>query len=425
MGGYLTAIGSPWSTQAYQAALYFRQVTGTEGGDPREGNAILTGHSLGGGLAGFVGAIYNREAVLFDNMVFELAALQAIESIAEATYYELPLALLPAALGGPEVDISGLHGYATTGEFLTVPRLQAIQPFRPDFINEAQNTPVEYYDSYSASFDAAGLLHSQALLASLIWADNNGHADWYAVGQELWAAMLDLPVAEAAGWGSFPGLYTAEYKMLGAISYTGFEGGVGLVFGDTALPAMFDDADELARVLATYAPSNVVNATAALLEAIVQFAGMMARQEVLQSAGNAGLTPQDGVIKFSRDGTMIAPLPAEEALADIMILDLSDAIWELQGPDGLAAPEGWEVRGVKRLLDDLFGTATDDKASVLIAGIEHLYGVPPERSLGPGNIARIHFGLDERQTLHRISDTASTLAPMDPGRPAYSLRRTG
>ncbi|MGB4057775.1 MAG: hypothetical protein WBK77_06800, partial [Alphaproteobacteria bacterium] len=34
----------------------------------------LTGHSLGGGLAGLVGATYAKSGVLFDNMPFELAA---------------------------------------------------------------------------------------------------------------------------------------------------------------------------------------------------------------------------------------------------------------------------------------------------------------------------------------------------------------
>jgi len=53
--GYSVAIGSPFDDQAHLAAEFYQSVTGTSSSDPRTGSAILTGHSLGGGLAGFVG----------------------------------------------------------------------------------------------------------------------------------------------------------------------------------------------------------------------------------------------------------------------------------------------------------------------------------------------------------------------------------
>lgn len=48
---YGTAPGSPANDQAHLAAEFYQAVTGTTGGDPRGGDVILTGHSLGGGLA--------------------------------------------------------------------------------------------------------------------------------------------------------------------------------------------------------------------------------------------------------------------------------------------------------------------------------------------------------------------------------------
>jgi putative lipase involved disintegration of autophagic bodies len=41
------------------------------------GNITVVGHSLGGGVAGFVGAIYGVQGVLFDNMPFNNAAAKA------------------------------------------------------------------------------------------------------------------------------------------------------------------------------------------------------------------------------------------------------------------------------------------------------------------------------------------------------------
>jgi hypothetical protein len=54
--GYGTALGSPNNPQAYLAAEFYQAVTGTTNGDPRDGDVTLTGHSLGGGLAGLIAA---------------------------------------------------------------------------------------------------------------------------------------------------------------------------------------------------------------------------------------------------------------------------------------------------------------------------------------------------------------------------------
>jgi hypothetical protein len=43
--GYPVALGSYVAEQAQLAAEFYQSVTGTETGDPRTGNAILTGHS--------------------------------------------------------------------------------------------------------------------------------------------------------------------------------------------------------------------------------------------------------------------------------------------------------------------------------------------------------------------------------------------
>lgn len=70
--GYGVGLGVPDVDQAVLAFGFYQMVA--DGVDPRLAPISVTGHSLGGGLAGLVGSVYGKEGVLFDNMPFELAA---------------------------------------------------------------------------------------------------------------------------------------------------------------------------------------------------------------------------------------------------------------------------------------------------------------------------------------------------------------
>ena len=78
--GYGIAAGladGSFSEQGRLALEFYRSVMTTA--DPRDANILLTGHSLGGGLAGYVASLYLQEGVVFDNMPFQLAATNAYE----------------------------------------------------------------------------------------------------------------------------------------------------------------------------------------------------------------------------------------------------------------------------------------------------------------------------------------------------------
>ena len=94
---------------------------------PRTPEEITTaGHSLGGGLAGVVAALYGTEGTLFDHMPYELVSdavidLAISDPAAALRYFDL------AIPGG--VQTSGIDAYSTFGEFLSAARLLLGSPY--------------------------------------------------------------------------------------------------------------------------------------------------------------------------------------------------------------------------------------------------------------------------------------------------------
>lgn len=129
--------GGNWQVEQAALAAEFYQAVNGDAITPNS-NITLVGHSLGGGLAGFVGAIYGVEAVIFDNMAFELSAENLYEVAGDPAHDLYNLAQDNFFQGGTPPatapDISQLSGYAVTGEFL-------------DGNRSGQNTPVEPIDS--------------------------------------------------------------------------------------------------------------------------------------------------------------------------------------------------------------------------------------------------------------------------------------
>lgn len=179
--GYGSAIGYGNSAQAKQAAQFFKAVSHTTTGDPSTAAITLTGHSLGGGLAGLIGSIYGQQSWLFDNMPFELSA-QALSTIAQVQYALGFSTALQADFynntSPPNTQIgSNLHAFATTGEFLAA-------------LRGLQSTPVTYYDS-NGGLRSPFTLHSISLLTNLMFADLKGFTNWISAGPELWNGYGD------------------------------------------------------------------------------------------------------------------------------------------------------------------------------------------------------------------------------------------
>ena len=338
--GYTSSVGLPYNTQQRMAAEFFQTVTNTTTTDPSAGNAILTGHSLGGGFAGLIGSIYRQNAYLFDNMAFEEAALNAkllstINVDIKKDFYNDLTAAVPL-IG------TNLHAYATTGEFLAVNRL-------------LQSTPVTFLDS-NGGYRSPITLHSMALQTILQFAASPNSLigiDWYAIGPSLWNAGFNVNVANAAlaGVPTLGGEYTNEYKLLTAIAYSAIDEGVR-VFGDTGIRAMFNDANDIGKVVKLADASTTVTAAkGSIAEILMQFAGQMAFGKVSQ------LVPGSitGALALSPDNS-------------VLTVDFSDALWSL----GRSGPPP-TILGRDTLIDTAIGVPGSTGISDLRSGMEWLW----------------------------------------------------
>jgi hypothetical protein len=129
VNGYGVGAGSPFGPQAQLAVQFYNLVKNSS---PNGSNISVTGHSLGGGLAGYVAALYGLQGRLFDNMAFEQAASNA-QFYANLAYQGNPPTTLAAQSGALLLSIYGnaqpwanklsdLNAWNTQGEFLAFNR---------------------------------------------------------------------------------------------------------------------------------------------------------------------------------------------------------------------------------------------------------------------------------------------------------------
>jgi hypothetical protein len=201
--GFSVAVGSAFGPQALDAIQFFQTAAEyddpTIDGDWQAADVAVTGHSLGGGLAGFVGAIYGLSGDLFDNMTFDNAAEAAYQAAIKVTFNS-DGTVSPAdpafaqMIYGSQApypnDFSGLSAIATTGEVL-----EELLPAR--FF---QTPPVNYLSSYARTGANPVSLHSMALLVLLMYADENQLTDWDSAGPVLYKAEFDDALGKAVGF---------------------------------------------------------------------------------------------------------------------------------------------------------------------------------------------------------------------------------
>jgi hypothetical protein len=291
--GYGVGGGLALSAQAYDAIIFFQRIAiyedpslapgGADASDWQSADITVTGHSLGGGLAGFVGAIYGLGGVLFDNMTFTDGVTNAYNDAVHQTYFGMWAPFLyGAGQQSYAPDFSKLSAYATTGELLDGLLLRFFQV-----------PAVNHVNSYAGYGSNPVNLHSQALLTLLLYAQEKQLTAWNSIGSALYDAYFNSgKLGTAVGFQQgVTGAGAPNSQMLAAIAYSALDSG-SMPFGDTGIKALFADADTLGHIVSNSGFSGVMSGnkvTNALAEILVQHAGDLAKSANTDSSAASGI----------------------------------------------------------------------------------------------------------------------------------------
>ncbi|MCP4127543.1 MAG: hypothetical protein GY753_10830, partial [Gammaproteobacteria bacterium] len=399
--------GIEYNFQPYYAQQFYEVVseakvfpTLAEGEQPTD--ITLVGHSLGGSLAGYIGSLTGNNTRIFneipyigmalntaiDNFISQnahngVAALtEALEKIANG--------LAPVVEGfsftefiSPDTD--SITSFRMTGEvagvarflgpiiglatnFFVSKRIENLKAIPEDGVPDVSSwetasdligvftsivsgiygiavpdSTVQEVSSYAGFRPAITLsLHSQALMAIELFAGVEPHIEWQSIGPELFDALFSAEIAETIGADQFGGYAEAGEKMQIALAYSALDEGE-LVFGNTGIRAMFDDANELGKLVTDdRVPSALEDAIPGITQAIVQFAGQMALREV-RYQDHLDWTPEKGFLGLNAEETVLK-------------LDLAKELWNLGGEDPDA---DLEIMGIQTILDSFFGKSPE------------------------------------------------------------------
>jgi len=200
LNGWTLSLGFSDASQAKMALKFYAEVKALKGSGPID----LTGHSLGGGLAGFVSDLTGAPADVFNNIPFGVAvAVQNQWSILNF----LPVAITPSSAtvrqfitsGEIAGDLRSINSALAFGALTSrgMPSLMAWAAVLQGVLLD--NTTV----SQTLNPDTFGIsstnLHSQSLMVLELYANVNNLTDWTTVGKGLGNALINDDVATALG----------------------------------------------------------------------------------------------------------------------------------------------------------------------------------------------------------------------------------
>jgi len=404
--GWVTGFGITEDTQATLAQEFYQAVTGSDPFDASTagpGMITLTGHSLGGGLAGHIASLTGDDAVIFDNSPYGAATVAnwlaevGSRSNDTVTYtIDDALAMLAGDISPPEgMSLPGnasIDAIYVDGEMLESVRNFASEGPSAVGISQIILTDLQSYFSPNeiigptGALTFSGLQAYAAIVSAATEVDENAqyqeilerfgtpgantverHAisglivqkyateafgadgPWSEVYDAWFDSLFDDDIGAAAGFAAAgtDGAYSQSAKMLSAIAYSVIDEGA-LVFGNTGVRALFDDLNELGLLLNDgiaddwdlQSPLSLTDLSETLVQATIQFAGQMALQKVDFGETNGAIDPTDGIVGFSSAGNYIAVSNDPNA---------SDAAFEIADADVLTINLSEELWSVNKL----------------------------------------------------------------------------
>ncbi len=340
-----------WPTQFPDAESYYKTWATS--------NVSLTGHSLGGGLAGYIAALNDKVAYAYDAMPFEFAA--------EVRYDQLH-GFWGALMSHPVDRYSDIHMVSLSGEILQYVRAAA--PVLEAPLALLQLGPVA--GALAIAHAAIGIsseqktvlgagtdlgldpvsLHSIALLTMMQWASDNGAQDWKKAAAVLLAPLQDDAIASAVGIpaAGVGGEGAPSDKMKDMIAYSTVTDASG--YGNSAVQALFNGGGVLgnsvsADTAATYLKNGGVEK--ALAEIVVEYSALLA-----QNHDEVAATP--GVIGHEHG------ILYQDTANNLLVADLSSDLWS-RADTGSAV----DVLGKLALIDAVASFDSEDAGLIDLA----------------------------------------------------------
>ena len=320
--GYWTGGGDVLDTQARMAIGFYQDVMdqlegeATITGEPVS-DVLITGHSMGGGHAGLVAALFREEAVLFDQMPFQLAAERTYAAAAATSPYPvLPwgpsqseIAQLvygdeqPWAPAFDQISSFYIPSYELGSQFNWLARLRAMggshttnetKLIVPDDVGLAWTQANRFGQGHDATLIVLRLFLSPG---------EEMEGNWQYAAKYFLPQLFDQELAkDIPGADKLPGNGArgdVANAVRTAIAYSAIDEGAR-VFGDTGIFALRDDANDLGAALKEADVSKALKDSAeAISQSFVQFAGLLAVRKD-QEGGN-----RKGVLTRADDGSTL------------------------------------------------------------------------------------------------------------------------
>ncbi|MBL4589096.1 MAG: hypothetical protein JKY11_03325, partial [Alphaproteobacteria bacterium] len=360
--GYKTSVGNANSPQALLAYDFYNEVaTASNGGnpiDPLTPVISLTGHSLGGGLAGLIASTYQKSADIFDNMAFEAAAVDTF-NVSDVNNPNYNANIHQSAyLGGTPWGTSNSNIETTyiAGEFL----------FPNRSFQSTLQTPLSLGPNVVLPNDSGWInvdRHSMSSLVIRLFAEETevgSSSQWEQAAQYFWPVLYDGEFAVDIIGGNTQNIQGSSLTaaqggdlnnyadiIRTTLAYSAIDTGA-LVFGDTGIRALYNDANNLGQALTAATNTSIELFATDISKSFVQFSGILALNKIEQVDFAEAV---NGILAYN-----------DEVNNQNLTIDFTDNLWAQAGDGtvppmharadfiGKIIPIGNEVRGYMQTL---------------------------------------------------------------------------